>query len=249
MVKVSLMAALAAAALLAGAEAGRAVVGGRDEGGALMRASVMVLDSRGGVCSAVVVARDVVLTAAHCVTGADQHRVHFRDEDGQPALIAPSAVAVHPGYDPKAVETRRRSIDLALVRLPKGLPARFEPAALSDDGAVKGETVTLGGWGVGREDEAHPSGRFRAASLSAVEPYGPSRILIWAQDPRGAAGACRGDSGGPIAVGERVVAVTTWASGQRGRACGHYSQGALLGPQRGWIDGAMGAWGREARWE
>ena len=34
--------------------------------------SVMVLSSNGGVCSAVVLAPDVVLTAAHCVTGADR---------------------------------------------------------------------------------------------------------------------------------------------------------------------------------
>src|ERR687894_2414049 len=108
-----------------------AIVGGVPDQGPLSRATVMVLSSKGGMCSAVVVARDAVLTAAHCVTGASDHRVHFRGEDGQPVLIPPKAKAVHPGYDSKAVEARRRSIDLALLQLPEPLPARFQTAGLS----------------------------------------------------------------------------------------------------------------------
>lgn len=243
---------LLAGAALAGLMplAAGAVVGGRDEGGTLARRSVMVLDSRGGVCSGVVVARDVVLTAAHCLAGAPEHRVHFRDADGQPVLIAPAAKAVHPGYDPAAIERRRRSIDLALVRLPEPLPARFETATLTATGAARDERVTLGGWGVLREGDSRSSGTFRTASLGVVEPYGPSRILIWAQDPdRAGAGACRGDSGGPILRGGAVLAVTTWASGARGRDCGTFTQGVLLGPQRDWIDRTLAGWGRQAGWE
>ena len=116
-----------------------AIVGGAEDAGPLARSTLMVLSSRGGVCSAVVVDRDVVLTAAHCVTGADQYRVHFRDETGQPVLIAPTAKAVHPGYDPKAIEERRRSIDLALLRVPEPLPARFAESPLSA-GATRSRT-------------------------------------------------------------------------------------------------------------
>ncbi|MFL4992824.1 MAG: trypsin-like serine protease, partial [Microvirga sp.] len=86
-----------------------AIVGGAEDEGPLARQSVMVLGSNGGVCSAVVLAKDVVLTAAHCVTGAAEHRVHFRDETGEPVLITPAAKAVHPGYNAKAIETRQRS--------------------------------------------------------------------------------------------------------------------------------------------
>ena len=227
-----------------------AVIGGRDEGGTLARRSVMVLDSRGGVCSGIVVARDAVLTAAHCVTGATEQRVHFRDGDGQPVLIQPAARAVHPGYDAAAIERRRRSIDLALLRLPGPLPARFETASLSATAAPRDERVTLGGFGVLREGDWRSTGTFRTASLGVVEPYGPSRILLWAQDPdRAGAGACRGDSGGPILRGQAVVAVTTWATGARGTDCGAFTQGVLLGPQRDWIDRTLREWGRQAAWE
>jgi hypothetical protein len=224
-----------------------AIVGGGEHAGPLARASVMVLSSNGGVCSAVVVAPDVVLTAAHCVTGAAEHRVHFRDETGQPVLIVPAAKAVHPAYDAKAIEARRRSIDLALVRVPEPLPARFERAGLTAAKPSKDAPLTVGGYGVAREGDARSTGTFRTASIRAVEPYGTSTILLWAEG-RGA-GACEGDSGGPITGEGSVVAITSWSTGPKGRGCGGLTQGILLGPQRDWIDRALRGWGRSALWD
>src|ERR671921_503589 len=140
-------AGIAALALLMPSAAG-AVVGGSEDKGPLSRSTVMVLSSKGGVCSAVVLARDVVLTAAHCVTGAPEHRVHFRDETGEPVLLTPSAKAVHPGYRAKAIETRQRSIDLALVRIPEALPARFERATLTAAKVAENDPVVVGGYGL-----------------------------------------------------------------------------------------------------
>jgi len=238
-----------AAALLTGlfATQARAIVGGTEHDGPLARASVMVLSSNGGVCSAVVVAPDVVLTAAHCVTGAAEHRVHFRDEAGEPVLITPSAKAVHPGYDAKAVEARRRSIDLALVLIPEKLPARFRTAVLGAAQPRAGEAVTVGGYGLAREGDPKTTGTFRTAALTTVEPYGASSILLWAQG-KGAVGACQGDSGGPMTTGDAVVAVTSWSSPVKGRGCGGTTQGILLGPQRAWIDRTLAGWKRKAEW-
>ncbi|HZH53270.1 MAG TPA: trypsin-like serine protease [Microvirga sp.] len=234
-------------AVVLSATGARAIVGGVEDAGPLARRSVMVLSSNGGVCSAVVVAPDVVLTAAHCVTGAAEHRVHFRDEAGEPVLIEPAAKAVHPGYDAKAIEARRRSIDLALVRVPKPLPGRFETAVLSLGGLAKGETVTVGGWGLARRDDPKTTGTFRTAALKVIEPYGPSRILLWSQGA-GAMGACQGDSGGPMASGEAVVAITSWSSAAGGQDCGGITQGILVAPQRTWIDRTLAGWNRSARW-
>src|SRR5689334_12411643 len=74
----------------------RAIVGGTEApaGGA-----VMVLSSKGGVCTGVVLAPDTVLTAGHCLADAKEHRVHFRDAAGAPVLVDVTAQAVHPGYD------------------------------------------------------------------------------------------------------------------------------------------------------
>lgn len=224
----------------------QAIVGGAEDAGPLSRESVMVLSSNGGVCSAVIVAPDVILTAAHCVTGADQHRVHFRDGGGEPVLIVPAAKAVHPGYDAKAIEKRTRSIDLALLRLPAPLPAPFQSATLGMGRPPKGDAVTVAGWGLSREGEAKTTGTFRAASLAVNEPYGPSDILLWL-DGKGA-GACQGDSGGPIASGDAVVAITSWSAGTKAARCGGLTQGILVGAQRAWIDRVVGGWQRVARW-
>lgn len=243
------------AACLAGsivsAPAAHAIVGGAEDRGPLSRAAVMVLSSSGGMCSAVVVAPDVVLTAAHCVTGASDHRVHFRGDDGAPVLLVPNAKAVHPGYDAKAVAARRRSIDLALLRLPAPLPGRFEAASLSAATVAGGSALSFGGYGVAREGDGRSTGTFRTVRLNLVEPYGPSGILVWAKGAEQGAGVCEGDSGGPIARegAAAVVAVSTWATGPKGRGCGEYSQGVLLAPQRAWIDRTLQGWARSARWE
>lgn len=240
--------ATAFALALLGGEAA-AVVGGGEEAGPLSRATVMVLNSKGGMCSAVVVARDAVLTAAHCVTTTSEHRVHFRDESGKPVLIEPSAKAVHPAYDAKAIAARRRSIDLALVRLSEPLPERVQAATLSAAMPAKDASLTVAGWGVVREGDTRSTGTFRAAPLRSVEPYGASTILVWAEGAAPGAGACDGDSGGPLTQGDSTVfAVTTWATGAKGRGCGGLTQGILLGPQRAWIDRTLAAWGRAASW-
>ncbi|CAH1656739.1 Trypsin [Hyphomicrobiales bacterium] len=246
---------LLAAGLVAGTHPAAAVVGATGSGGPLATASVMVLGSRGSVCSAVVVAPDAILTAAHCVTGADAFRVHFR-ERGEPVLIEPRTIAVHPGYVPNAIRTRQRSIDLALVRLPSSLPAQFSTTGLvaAQRSPAPGTALMLGGWGVAQEGDGASSGTFRTAPLTVVEPYGPSSILIWAADPQGrgkaaGAGVCRGDSGGPIALGSgAVIAISTWSKGPGKRDCGLLSQGVLVGPQRAFIDRTLAGWGRSARW-
>ncbi|WP_414471686.1 S1 family peptidase [Microvirga sp. M2] len=234
-------------ALPLAATGAKAIVGGAEDQGPLASRSVMVLSSNGGVCSAVVVARDVVLTAAHCVTGADEHRVHFRDAAGEPVLIPLAAKAVHPGYNAKAIQTRQRSIDLALVRIPEALPERFERAMLTAAPPAKDEPIVVGGYGLAREGDAKTTGTFRTASLRVTEPYGPSRILLWTQGS-GAMGACQGDSGGPMASGALIAAVTSWSSPTRGKSCGGITQGILLGPQKDWIDRTLRAWNRAASW-
>lgn len=227
------------ASLLLAAVPARAVVGGAEAppGGA-----VMVLSSKGGVCTGVVLAPDTVLTAGHCAADGE-HRVHFRDTTGEPVLVAIAARAVHPGYDAGAAKARRRSIDLALLRTATPLPARFAPVTLSAALPRAGDSLTLSGYGAAKPGDPRSTGTYRSVALPVIEPYGPSRILVWLQG--GAGGACQGDSGGPIAAADGgVLALSAWIGG----SCGGLTQGVLLGPQRGWIDQRLGGWDRSARW-
>lgn len=236
----AILAAMLTAILALAAVPARAIVGGTEApaGGA-----VMVLSSRGGVCTGVVLAPDTVLTAGHCLADAREHRVHFRDAAGAPVLVDVAAQALHPGYDAGAAAARRRSVDLALLRTATPLPTRFAPVTLSAAPARAGETLTLAGYGAARPGDPRSTGTYRSLGLPVIEPYGPSRILVWLKGAGG--GACQGDSGGPIAGPDgAVLAVSAWIGG----ACGGLTQGVLVGPQRGWIDRVLDGWNRTARW-
>ncbi len=229
------------------------VVGGR-EGGPAAASTLMVLNARGGVCSGIVLSPRAILTAAHCVAGGTDIRVHWKDGGSEPVLVPPASVTLHPGYDGDAIAARRRSIDMALLRMAAPLPQRFTPATLHDGELPRaGAPITLAGYGVTREGEAQTTGTYRSASLTAVEPYGPGKLLIWAQDAKAAgkpgAGVCQGDSGGPMfSSSGLVVAVSSWSTGASNRRCGLLSQGVLVAPQRSWIDRTLSAWGESAVW-
>ncbi len=230
----------------AGVENARALVGDAREETSLAPYTLMLLTRApraSGFCTGVVVARDVVLTAAHCVTRLDDTRVYFKDGD-KPVVRALAAISIHPQYRANAVATRERSIDLALARAAEPLPAFFRAASL--DGArsvAPGERFRVAGYGVAREGRGETGGVLRSGVLVAREPV--SSILLWAEDPAKAGfGACVGDSGGPIFAenSSTVVAIVNWATGQKGRGCGGLTQGALVAPQRAWIDGALRSW-------
>jgi hypothetical protein len=86
----------------------------------------------------------------------------------------------------------------------------------------------------------------RGARLAARAPL--SSILLWADDPEHqGAGACTGDSGGPIVTGGlgKVIAITAWSAGAHvGSRCGALTQGALIAPQAGWIESVLKRWGQ-----
>jgi hypothetical protein len=239
---------LAAAVTLSSASKSSAVVGGAELQDGLLDRTVMVLSSRGGVCSGIVLARDVVLTAAHCVMGANEYRVHYRGPNGSPpALVGTARTVIHPGFRADAIRARRRSIDLALLQLEQELPARFVPAVLSTTQPMQGEAVMVAGYGVARERDIRSTGLLRSAELRVVEPFGPSRIVLWLGG-RAGSGACEGDSGGPLLLRQAVVAVTTWSRGESEKNCGSLTQGILLGEQRAWIDDVLARWDRAATW-
>lgn len=205
---------------------------------------VMVLQRRGpaaGFCTGIVLSPHAVLTAAHCVPPGADLRVHFKDAAGAPVLLPVAGVTRHPGYRADAIAKRERSIDLAVVTLAEPLPERFQPATLSVQASAQvGESFVVAGYGLGREGEPASSGQLREAALAARAPL--SDVLLWAADPaRGGAGACTGDSGGPMLdASGAVVAVTLWSAGDGKRQCGALTQALWLAPYRDWIAGATG---------
>src|SRR5262245_35819197 len=83
----------------------------------IARAIVLIVGSRGNSCSGVALARDLVLTAAHCVLpGADYKIVEF-DAARQPQLRDVKSVTAHPKFDIKTMLAHRATADVALLKL------------------------------------------------------------------------------------------------------------------------------------
>jgi hypothetical protein len=213
---------------------------------------VSVLDKSGGgngggasFCTASVIAPDVVLTAAHCVSNLSNTRVFFRGDHSQLVLVDIASIAVHPEFRPKIGRKQLISIDLALLRLAEPLPPTFKPVELTDAGPVAtGQPFRMAGFGRADESVSGTSGVLRAGILVASRAQSP--VLVWLTDPDGTGlGGCTGDSGAPVlAIGQpALVAVAIRAKGNNGYSCGAMTEAVLIGPQMPWVRKTLQAWG------
>lgn len=227
-----------------------AIVGADSDASAFKSQLVMVLREGGGVCSGVVVSPQVVLTAAHCVGASPSSvRIHFKNDDGSPALVTPKNIVRHPDYRSDAIQTRTRSVDLALVHLSQALPETFVAAKLSDAVPLTGTPLFVAGFGVTVEGAMESIGQLKGAVLKTIMPYGVSTLFIWAQSPdQTSKGACQGDSGGAIYSGDNVVAITSWSTGVQNKKCGKLTQGILLKDQKHWVNTTVAQWGHRVVW-
>src|SRR6202047_2737090 len=232
---------------------GFALVGPAREAPEVAPNVVTVLDKSGGgrggggasFCTASVIAPDVVLTAAHCVSNLSNTRVFFRGGHGQLVLFNIASIAVHPEFRPKIGRKHLIPIDLALLRLAEPLPPGFKPIELADSSPVAtGQPFRIAGFGRADESVSGTSGDLRAGILVASGPKSP--VLVWLTDPDGAGlGGCTGDSGAPVlAIGQPVlVAVAIRAKGNNGFSCGAMTEAVLIGPQVPWVRRTLQAWG------
>ena len=225
-----------------------ALVGPAREAPELAPYVVTVLDKSGGgasFCTASVIAPDVVLTAAHCVSNLSNTRVFFRGGQGQLVLFDVASIAVHPEFRPNIGRKHLISIDLALLRLAESLPPTFKPIELTESGPVAtGQPFRIAGFGRADESVSGTSGVLRAGILVASGPKSP--VLVWLTDPDGTGlGGCTGDSGAPVlAIGQpALVAVAIRAKGNNGYSCGAMTEAVLIGPQMPWVRKTLQAWG------
>lgn len=210
--------------------------------------AVMILNEGGGFCTALALDRMTLITAAHCVAGGRAMRIHWRGDGGEPVMRGAATVAVHPEFVRDAVRSRKRSIDLALVRLAEPLPATFSTVALTSAAQPRaGAKVAALGFGPTSRNDPKSAGVMRRGELAVVEPYGPSSILLWVQSPT--VGVCPGDSGGALEDGSgAIAAIIAWGGTTGASGCGGPAQGVLVGPQKAWIDRVLAGWGGRAEW-
>ena len=209
-VTLSLVCALAALALPAPAFA---VVGGAAVHSGAYPFVVAVGNTDGTYCGGTLIAANVVLTAAHCITGKPTALQHLRVLVGSPRLrsdlatpdgvlvLGVSAVYVHPKFSEATMR-----YDAALLTLDHSIPG-VRTIALADASPHAGSTVSAAGWGATTEDggampmhlrsvvlKVGTSSSCKRGNATAGEYFSPS--MLCASNP--GRDTCSGDSGGPL---------------------------------------------------
>lgn len=213
-----------------------AISGGAVASREIAAQTVMIVSTRGASCSAVVIARDLLLTAAHCVQPKSDYAVALLT-NGVPRVIPLVRIMVHPQYDPSQFESRKPSPDIAIVKIGTPLPSRYMTAKLSSTPTFPkhGEAFVLAGFGFERDGDERSAGTLRSVKLLNIGSTGNSMIRVSAGN-RNTAGACTGDSGGPAFHGGELAGVIGWTSVPAGKNCGSITGLTLVGFQLPWIE-------------
>jgi hypothetical protein len=206
---------------------------------------VLLVGSRDTTCTGVAIARDLVLTAGHCVLpGADYKLMEF-DAARNPQLRDVAAIARHPQFELAALLAHRATADVALLKLATPLPAAFAPAPLAaaDRTVGVGDAFMVAGYGLATRGDGCSGGTLRAATLVATGQPGTLQVRLFDPKTKGETaglGACTGDSGAPAfdTTGGRlaVIGVVSWSTGPKlGAGCGGLTGVTPLARYRAWI--------------
>jgi secreted trypsin-like serine protease len=242
-----LVPALAAAVLCLTAIApGVAMVGGAPAATGGMRNSVVtILSSYGTFCTATAIARDLLLTAGHCVEPDGRYKLADTVPGQVPVLKDVVRTARHPQFDIKRLFSHLATADVALLKLGEPAPSRITPARLAgaDEQVAIGDTLTVAGIGVTVRGADRLDGLAHAATLTVTGH--PSSLEVRLFDPatKGVSaglGACTGDSGAPAFRDDSgnlvIVGIVSWSTGANlTGGCGGLTGLTPLARYRSWI--------------
>jgi trypsin len=206
---------------------------------------VMILGSAATACTATAIARDLLLTAAHCVQPGAAYKL-LGSEPGQPPILkAIVRIERHPQFDIKRLFNHLATADVALIKLAEPLPAGISPAVLAAGGETVGvgEPLVVAGYGVTVRGDGRTGGTARAATLVVTGQPGSLQIRLFDPMTKGSSaglGACAGDSGAPAfrvsSAGSAIIGVVSWSTGPNlTDGCGGLTGVTPLARYRGWI--------------
>ncbi|XGC80487.1 trypsin-like serine protease [Bdellovibrio bacteriovorus] len=182
------------------------IVGGEQVEGtsAVGRSTVGLYDAKiGYICSGTLIARNLILTAGHCVDPKSQNLVAIFAPEMKKAnkeqIRKVSKWIVHPNYSTEIVE--RDMADIAIVKIEGEAPAGFQVAPLLFNSQLiqnDVRTIVAGyglNWTIGLKRGA---GTLRTTTLTIDKAYYSQTEAMLGQSLR--RGICSGDSGGPAYV-------------------------------------------------
>lgn len=223
-----------------------ALVGAAEEiANAKTQPEVMFVGSRGTFCSGVIVAPDLVLTAAHCVLSGADYKLVELDAEKKPIVKDTLAVARHPQFNLKTLLAHHATADVALLKLAE--PRSVAPAVMLPPRprVMVGERFVVRGYGMAiqNDHEAKTAATLRTAALVATGQPGNLQLRLVdarAGGSREGLGACTGDSGAPVyqesAGALAVYGVVSWSTGPNGEGgCGGLTGVTPLELYRGWL--------------
>lgn len=211
---------------------------------------VRVESTDGEICSGTLIAQDLVLTAAHCVMRPAGYRVVSVDRAFRQHRINVIAATMHPDFVPGTTPEDQPGVDLALLKLAQPAGGDYMPLDPRSAGSIgTGDTVEIAGYGVVAENRRGSARVLRQAPLVSIGSLQVANRVTVVTDRRrlaetAGAGACLGDSGGPILTGGpggyRIAGVVSWSSGAlqqgaRRTACGGFTAVTPVAEHSGWI--------------
>jgi V8-like Glu-specific endopeptidase len=258
----TLLALAAAGGSLAGCSGGQGeLVGSAPDGisggvADLTHRSVFLLlafhDDRQSMCTATLVAPNLLLTARHCVSAGANENVLCGDAqlgEPYPARAFYATNDPRPGEDSPFFGGREVKVpvqsgdtcgyDIALIVLGENVPAALATPAVPriDREVTPGETYTAVGYGVD-EDGQSTGTRMERSGLNVDCQPGSCGSGVESTEFRGETGICSGDSGGPALDADgKVVGVVS----RGGPDCGTPIYGTVTAWRKFLTDAALEA--------
>lgn len=160
----------------------------------VVKVELLVAGFTAGVCTGTVIAPTAVLTAAHCLQGA-QGAVVVTTANGQSTAIPARSLTVHPGFGLSSGNYYVN--DVAIIRTAKPLNAPRAPILISRS-ARQGEEALVAGFGKTGPDDSSTGDIYAGRAVVSSVTDNHVRIDFTSDE----AHPCFGDSGGALFVKE-----------------------------------------------
>jgi hypothetical protein len=231
--RTDIVAATLIVATLVHTEPAAALVGADLADLSLQRYTVSVASAK-GKCTGVVLAQDIVLTAAHCTRDAKNLVVGGNRGSGSPtdppAPLSPVARTIeNPAYNEKLPG----STDLAMLKLAKPLPDRFAPVFFGGPVPRDDDDLIAVGYGKSAAIDPRAGTILRMVLLRVSGKFPTYYTFVRSGEETAEAGA--GDSGGPIFTYRGMTALVAIMVGYSS----HRTVAIPIAPNFTWINETM----------